>query len=157
MLRIISSVWNSPAGTMSTPPPRTMFIRSELWNAGRMSVSDIGRHLTHGPAVRPPGAGRYAAGVARATEDARRKGPSVDALLRSEPGTRAAVTVGRPVLKRTLTLTLAEVRGAAESGVVPPPDDEILARAIGRAAATAFGLGSVINATGVILHTNLGR
>ena len=83
--------------------------------------------------------------------------PSVDTLLRSEPGQRAAVTVGRPVLKRTLTVTLAEVRAAAAEGIDPPADDEILARAIGRAAMTAFGLTSVINATGVILHTNLGR
>jgi L-seryl-tRNA(Ser) seleniumtransferase len=95
--------------------------------------------------------------VARATGDARRKVPSVDALLRSDPGRRAAVTVGRPVLKRTLTVTLAEVRTAAAGGIEPPAEDEILARAIGRAAVTAFGLTSVINATGVILHTNLGR
>jgi L-seryl-tRNA(Ser) seleniumtransferase len=83
--------------------------------------------------------------------------PSVDTLLRSDPGRRAALTVGRPVLKRTLTITLAEVRSAAADGIEPPTADEILARAIGRAAMTAFGLTSVINATGVILHTNLGR
>jgi L-seryl-tRNA(Ser) seleniumtransferase len=95
--------------------------------------------------------------VTRAASDARRKVPSVDALLRSEPGQRAARTVGRPVLKRTLMITLDEVRAAAVAGVDPPTADEILTRAVGRAAHAVFGLTSVINATGVILHTNLGR
>jgi L-seryl-tRNA(Ser) seleniumtransferase len=95
--------------------------------------------------------------VTRASGDARRKVPSVDALLRSRPGQRAATAVGRPVLKRTLTITLDEVRAAAAAGVDPPSDDEILARAAGRAAKVTFGLTPVINATGVILHTNLGR
>jgi L-seryl-tRNA(Ser) seleniumtransferase len=89
--------------------------------------------------------------------DVRRKLPSVDALLRSDPGRRAAGTVGRAVLKRTLADTLGEVRHGAAKGRPPPADDELLARAIGRAANAAFGLTPVINATGVILHTNLGR
>jgi L-seryl-tRNA(Ser) seleniumtransferase len=83
--------------------------------------------------------------------------PSVDSLLRSEPGRGAAATFGRPLLKRTLALTLDGVRAAASDGDAPPPDDEILARAIGLASRTATGLTPVINATGVILHTNLGR
>ncbi len=44
------------------------------------------------------------------------------------------------------------VRGAA-----PPEDDVILARAIGMADRAATGLVPVINATGVVLHTGLGR
>jgi L-seryl-tRNA(Ser) seleniumtransferase len=96
--------------------------------------------------------------MARGTaRDVRRKVPSVDALLRSAPGVRASATVGRSVLKRTLTTTLAEVRAGAASGVEPPEPDEILARAVERAADAAFGLTPVINATGVVLHTNLGR
>jgi L-seryl-tRNA(Ser) seleniumtransferase len=124
---------------------------------GRSRRDNVVANRRIGAALLPGDADGYAAGVARATGDARRKVPSVDALLRSAPGERASVTVGRPVLKRTLTMTLAEVRSAAEGGVDPPTEDEILARAIGRAATTAFGLGPVINATGVILHTNLGR
>ncbi len=89
--------------------------------------------------------------------DVRRKLPSVDALLRSAPAIRGSKTVGRAVLKRTLTTTLAEVRAGAARGIEPPDDDEILARAIERAAAATFGLTPVINATGVVLHTNLGR
>jgi hypothetical protein len=39
--------------------------------------------------------------------DARRSLPSVDSLLRSAPGARAAATLGRPLLKRTIAGVLA--------------------------------------------------
>ena len=89
--------------------------------------------------------------------DVRRKVPSVDALLRSDPARRAATSLGRPLLKRTLEDVLADVRSAAALGEDPPPDDILLARALGRASHAAQGMVPVINATGVILHTNLGR
>jgi L-seryl-tRNA(Ser) seleniumtransferase len=81
----------------------------------------------------------------------------VDALLRSEPGRRAIGTFGRPLVKHALSVTLEQVRQAAEEGALPPPDDEILARALALASGTASGLVRVINATGVVLHTGLGR
>ncbi|MEX1263885.1 MAG: L-seryl-tRNA(Sec) selenium transferase [Actinomycetota bacterium] len=86
--------------------------------------------------------------------DARRSLPSVDSLLRSQPGKRAAVTVGRPLLKHTIAEVLDEVRSGGSSA---PSADEILARAVSRASRIATGLTPVINATGVVLHTNLGR
>jgi L-seryl-tRNA(Ser) seleniumtransferase len=89
--------------------------------------------------------------------DARRKVPSVDAILRSAPGQRASRVVGRPVLKRTLTSELDLVRGEAEAGKEPPLADEILAKAVAAAMRAVTGQTSVINATGVIIHTNLGR
>ena len=89
--------------------------------------------------------------------DVRRKVPSVDALLRSDPARRAASTLGRPLLKRMLEDVLAEVRSAAAEGEDPPADEVLLARALGRASRAAHGMVPVINATGVILHTNLGR
>ena len=89
--------------------------------------------------------------------DVRRSVPSVDALLRSEPGRRAAASLGRPVLKRTLSAVLARVREDAANGAPPPPHDEILARASQLASWATSGLTPVINATGVVLHTNLGR
>ena len=89
--------------------------------------------------------------------DVRRKVPSVDALLRSEPGRRAIASFGRPLLKRTIARTLDEARGSAERGIEPPSDDELLAHAIGLASKISTGLTPVINATGVVLHTNLGR
>ena len=87
----------------------------------------------------------------------RRRVPSVDALLRSEPGKRASATLGRPLLKRTLVRTLEEVRAAAETGIEPPSADDILARAVAVASRASTGLTRVINATGVVLHTGLGR
>ncbi|HEX6330041.1 MAG TPA: L-seryl-tRNA(Sec) selenium transferase [Actinomycetota bacterium] len=95
--------------------------------------------------------------MARPAVEPRRRIPSVDALLRSEPGRRAGATFGRALLKRTLVRTLDEVRAAATKGVEPPEDDVILARAVGAAATAAIGLGPVVNATGVVLHTGLGR
>ena len=89
--------------------------------------------------------------------DARSSVPSLDALLRSEPGRRAAASLGRPLLKRCVAVTLGEVRTAAAGGTEPPSADDILARACQRASRIASGLTPVINATGVILHTNLGR
>jgi L-seryl-tRNA(Ser) seleniumtransferase len=89
--------------------------------------------------------------------EARRRIPSVDALLRSEPARRAATTFGRPVVKHAISATLDEVRAAASNGLEPPSDEEILARAIGRAAGASHGMTRVINASGVILHTGLGR
>ena len=92
-----------------------------------------------------------------AGSDVRRKVPSVDAILRSTPGQRASRVVGRAVLKRTLTNELHAVRTAAARGEEPPIADEILARAVGVAAHATHGQEPVINATGVIIHTNLGR
>jgi L-seryl-tRNA(Ser) seleniumtransferase len=87
----------------------------------------------------------------------RRRIPSVDALLRSGPGRRAIDTFGRPLVKQAVVEVLTEVRAAAGEGTDPPPDDLILAQAMTRAASAATGLTPVINATGVVLHTGLGR
>jgi L-seryl-tRNA(Ser) seleniumtransferase len=61
------------------------------------------------------------------------------------------------VLKREVTAALDVVRAAAARGEEPPIADEILAAAVSKARVIAFGLMPVINATGVLLHTNLGR
>jgi L-seryl-tRNA(Ser) seleniumtransferase len=95
--------------------------------------------------------------MARTVAEPRRRIPSVDALLRSAPGRRASATFGRALVKRALGRTLEEVRAAAARGTRPPTEDEILARAIGVAASAANGLTRVINASGVVLHTGLGR
>jgi L-seryl-tRNA(Ser) seleniumtransferase len=93
----------------------------------------------------------------RGKREARRRIPSIDSLLRSEPGRRGAERFGRAVLRHFLREVLAEARATATRGQPVPEDDVLLARAVNRAARTSFGLSSVINATGVILHTGLGR
>src|SRR4029450_94547 len=89
--------------------------------------------------------------------ESRRRIPSVDALLRSEPGRRATETFGRPLVKHALSVTLGQVREAAEEGALPPPEDEILARALALASGTAGGLVRVIKAAGAGVPTGLGR
>jgi L-seryl-tRNA(Ser) seleniumtransferase len=104
------------------------------------------------------------AGTRRAEPDPRRSIPSVDALLRSPAGVKAAKEFGRAVLKLALAETIAEVRAAAAGArrgrtaeQFLPDADAILARAVERAAHDIHGLDEVINATGVVLHTGLGR
>jgi len=95
--------------------------------------------------------------MARARVDLRRKVPSVDALLGSEPARKGAAKFGRPLIKHALKATLSDVRADAEKGVAIPEDAAILARALGTAARNYYGLSEVINASGVLLHTGLGR
>jgi L-seryl-tRNA(Ser) seleniumtransferase len=102
-------------------------------------------------------AARGASGTRTVDPGTRRRIPSVDALLRSAPGRRAEATLGRPLLKAELVRELAHVRAAAGRGQEPPDPDVILARAFQSATGAAFGITPVINATGVILHTGLGR
>jgi L-seryl-tRNA(Ser) seleniumtransferase len=95
--------------------------------------------------------------MASAGVDLRRRVPSVDALLGSEPGRKGASKFGRPLIKHALKSTLAEVRADAARGVPIPEDAAILARALGGAARNFYGISEVINASGVVLHTGLGR
>ncbi len=93
----------------------------------------------------------------RASADRRRGVPSLDTLLRSSPGRKGAAKFGRPLVKRALQAVLAETRRKAARGGEVPSDDLLLARALGEAARIFYGIGEVINATGVLLHTGLGR
>jgi L-seryl-tRNA(Ser) seleniumtransferase len=81
----------------------------------------------------------------------------VDSLLRSEPGRRAVADFGRPVMKWAIQRVLDAARADAQKGRPPPDDDVLLARGARLAARDSFGLTPVINATGVVLHTGLGR
>jgi L-seryl-tRNA(Ser) seleniumtransferase len=94
----------------------------------------------------------------RGTERALRSIPSVDAVLRSEA--LRGIDAPRPLLVSAVRETLDAFRAALRKGrVAAPPDPDALAREA-RARAEAMlrpSLRRVINATGVILHTNLGR
>jgi L-seryl-tRNA(Ser) seleniumtransferase len=89
--------------------------------------------------------------------DERRSVPSVDSLLRTPPVRRAAEVFGRPLLKYTLTEELGAVRRRAADGYAAPSPADIVTSAITLASRIATGITPVINATGVVLHTNLGR
>src|SRR5215204_1719419 len=88
--------------------------------------------------------------------------PSVDQLLRTSAarelrdrvGTRRATNIARSVI--------AEIRSLVRDGAAEPANDGLLSEAIRRMEATAqretqAGIKAIVNATGVLLHTNLGR
>ena len=61
------------------------------------------------------------------------------------------------MVKRALQAAVAAIRSEVSGGAPLPETDAILARAIGSAARDYYGMSEVINATGVLLHTGLGR
>jgi L-seryl-tRNA(Ser) seleniumtransferase len=88
----------------------------------------------------------------------RRDLPSIDRLLQSKPASTMEQDFGRELTIQALRETLAEARSRAVDGAVIPGMDELLEATRARLVAwLAPTLRSVINATGVIIHTNLGR
>jgi L-seryl-tRNA(Ser) seleniumtransferase len=87
--------------------------------------------------------------------DARRALPSVGVLL-ERPGLRA---LAEHVPRALVTEALRALISAARHGASLPADDDAWVRAVEKhvAARTLPSLRSAINATGVVLHTNLGR
>jgi len=90
--------------------------------------------------------------------DARRQLPSVDRLVASDDLRAAVAEHGRALVADVVRELLADARSAVPAGE-PVPDQEALARATVRALdeLRRGTLYPVINATGVIIHTNLGR
>lgn len=83
--------------------------------------------------------------------DPRRSVPRTDAVLADPRLAAAAQRLGHAEVKRTVVATLADVR----SGAVPASD--AAAEVIRRLPRSPVSARRVINATGVVLHTNLGR
>ena len=94
----------------------------------------------------------------RPLSEALRSLPSVDRLMSDERVLRLAESGSRDAVVDLVRSEVARSREAVKSGE-PPPSLEDLAAAIGERAASEWRNRPVpvINATGVILHTNLGR
>jgi L-seryl-tRNA(Ser) seleniumtransferase len=88
----------------------------------------------------------------------RRDLPSLDRLLSRTDAGQAEGAYGRPLLRSALRLALDEARGAIEDGDPTPSSDQLMESALNLVKTWLQpSLQPVINATGVILHTNLGR
>jgi L-seryl-tRNA(Ser) seleniumtransferase len=89
----------------------------------------------------------------------RRAIPSVDRLLRTPAGATLAARYRREHVVEATRLVLDELRRAAVSGRTEvASEDEVLERVATRLAAASMPrLVPVVNATGIVLHTNLGR
>ena len=83
--------------------------------------------------------------------DARRQVPRTDALLAVPAVAAAAQRLGRQQVKQAVTAAQQRVR----EGVLPPVG--VVADVLAALPDTATTLHPVLNATGVLLHTNLGR
>ena len=84
--------------------------------------------------------------------------PALDTLLRSPKGKALEAEFGHKLSVKTLRQALDKVRQMVIDGGDMPDTDTILAQAQASARAwTAPSLLPVINTTGIILHTNLGR
>ncbi|HUG28868.1 MAG TPA: L-seryl-tRNA(Sec) selenium transferase [Gemmatimonadales bacterium] len=85
--------------------------------------------------------------------DPRRGLPSVDRLLQLD--TLAPVLAKHP--RQVVVAAIRDMLDVIRTGRAAPPDDWAAAIAERAAAHTASSLRRVINATGVVIHTNLGR
>lgn len=86
--------------------------------------------------------------------------PSIEQLLQTKPAAEMIAANGRPLTLEALRDTLGDIRARFKSEQLTtlPSTDLILSQAESRLSGwTAPTLLPVINATGVILHTNLGR
>src|SRR5689334_22378440 len=90
-------------------------------------------------------------GVSDPEVDLRRHVPRTDALLADPRLVAATRTVG-PAL---VAAAVHDAQGRARTGEIRP--DEVADDAVDRLPARPSSLRPVINATGVLLHTNLGR
>lgn len=84
--------------------------------------------------------------------------PAVDAILQTRPAAELISRYGRPLTLEAIRAVLAEVRTRSLAGATLPQTPMILQMISDRLAEwLAPTLVPVINASGVILHTNLGR
>ncbi|MGO4242606.1 L-seryl-tRNA(Sec) selenium transferase, partial [Janibacter sp. RAF20_2_2] len=85
------------------------------------------------------------------SEDPRRSIPRTDTLLADPPFVAAAERLGRPVVRAAIVAAQQRAR----AGEIPPED--VAGAALASLPARASSLRPVLNATGVVVHTNVGR
>jgi L-seryl-tRNA(Ser) seleniumtransferase len=101
---------------------------------------------------------REQSGTASLPADPRRSLPSVDRLLTSSSVRPLIAEYSRPTVTDAIRDALAEARAQMEAGDEMPGVAELITETERRLEALTHGtLYPVINATGVIIHTNLGR
>ncbi|MFF9127069.1 L-seryl-tRNA(Sec) selenium transferase [Streptomyces sp. NPDC014889] len=96
-------------------------------------------------------AGQGTTGHGRAVSDARRRIPRTDAVLRDARLTDAAARLGPGPVKAAVR----QAQERARQGAIAP--EQVADTAVALLPRSPGGLRPVINATGVLLHTNLGR
>ncbi|MGA9531902.1 MAG: L-seryl-tRNA(Sec) selenium transferase [Anaerolineales bacterium] len=88
----------------------------------------------------------------------RRDLPSLDRLLSRPDAVRAEKSYGHPLLRSALRQALDNARSAIAGGAPTPANDQLMKAALDHLGTWLQpSLQPVVNATGVILHTNLGR
>ncbi len=92
--------------------------------------------------------------------EALRRIPAIEQLLSREPFLRMQENYSRDLITEALRTVTAEIRGQILNEKIAEPPDESVYAALVRAelgTLTAPALRSIVNATGTITHTNLGR
>jgi L-seryl-tRNA(Ser) seleniumtransferase len=90
------------------------------------------------------------------TRDLLRSLPAVDAVMRDPSGRTLAAHHGRALATAAVRETLEDLRRKIVAGERPEVSEKTIAEAASRLL-SGRGLRRVVNATGVVLHTNLGR
>jgi L-seryl-tRNA(Ser) seleniumtransferase len=94
--------------------------------------------------------------IEKGKEDLLRGLPAVDAVMRDPSGRTLAARQGRAPATAAVREALAGLRRQIVAGERPEVSERVVAEAAARLL-TGRGLRRLINATGVVLHTNLGR
>jgi L-seryl-tRNA(Ser) seleniumtransferase len=89
--------------------------------------------------------------VAPEVSDPRRRTPRTDAVLADPRLAEACARLGRPLVKQAVSRALQGVRDGSLRA------DEVVDHVVAALPAAASSLRQVVNATGVVVHTNLGR
>src|SRR6266702_1817268 len=122
--------------------------------------SDLAQNwsMNESPRTSPPRRGAPERGDASPASDPRRTLPKVDALLAHPAVAARAAAWGRGPVLGAVRRVLDSARRAATAGEPVPGLDQLAAMVTGDLDGLAGQrMRAVINATGVVLHTNLGR